>query len=115
RDVENLSRLTSLGDLTFHTVTVAPEGLNGLKLLPNLKDLEIWFVNLTDRDMPLIAQQAQLQRLTIYGCDQVTDEGIGNLRTLKSLRRLHVHGKQISKDAVDELKKSLPDCDVSSD
>jgi hypothetical protein len=68
KDVAHLSHLSSLGELCFHGVTLGSDGLAPMKRLRKLKELEIYFTNLTDRDLKAVARQTQLKTLTIYVC-----------------------------------------------
>jgi internalin A len=114
-DVVNLGYLQSLRKMTFHTAKLGPTGLDSLPPLSMLKELHIFYVNLTDRDLATIAKQTQLESLAINGCDGVTDEGLAHLKALGNLKALQISGKGISKKAITELGKQLPNCTINRD
>jgi internalin A len=111
--VLRLNYLQSLRDMTFHTVTLAPGGLQGLQQLEELKKLEFWFVNLTDKDIEALARQTQLESLMIYEADSITDECLKRLAALKKLRKLRIAAcNQITHEAIAALTDELPECDI---
>ena len=82
-----------------------------MKPLPKLDDLTISFVNLTDGDLKSLAKQPQLESLTLYECDGITDAGITELKTLKKLKTLSIKAcQQVTKEAVASLASELPSC-----
>ena len=110
-DVTRLGHLKSLRSMTLHTVTVGPEGIAAIQPLPKLKDLSIWFTNLSDKDLSSIAQHGELERLTIYDADGITDDGLACLKALTKLRHLRVGAcSGISAAAISSLQQELPDC-----
>jgi hypothetical protein len=113
RDVENLGHLQSLKEITMHTVQLSPSGLANLRPLAGLKTLEIWFVDLSDRDLEAVARQPQLENLSIYEADSLTDAGVKHLQSLKKLKRLRINEcGGITKEAISALQTVLPECDV---
>lgn len=110
-DVSHLSHLKSLQDLTFHTVTLAPDSLSTLRPLAKLKQLAIYIVNLSDDDLKSLAKQTQLELLTIHGCPDVTDVGIAQLKTLVNLKELSISScPRVTKKSVASLANELPNC-----
>lgn len=110
-NVVHMNYLQSLREMTFHTITLGPGGLEQLKPIPKMKELEIWYVNLSDRDMEAIGRQTQLESLTICGCRQITNEGLKHLKSLKNLKRLHIEDcDPTTKEGMAALKRALPDC-----
>jgi internalin A len=113
QDVVNLNYLKSLREMTFHSVTLDSTGIQELQALPQLQTLEFWFVNLSDADLKAIGRQTQLEALSINGCDEISAAGLGQLESLQNLRSLRFSDcSGVSQDAVDDLKKSLPNCSV---
>lgn len=111
QDVSHLGYLQSLQDLTFHTVTLAPDSLNTLPPLAKLKLLAIHSVNLTDDDLKSLAKQTQLESLTIHGCPGVTDAGIAELKTLVNLKELSIGScPGVTKEGAASLGEELPNC-----
>jgi internalin A len=111
QDVLHLGYLRSLHNLTFHTVTLGPAGLNALRPLPKLNELSISFVNLTDWDLKSLSKQLQLESLTLYECDGITDAGVAEFKTLKKLKTLSIKAcRGVTKEAVSSLASELPSC-----
>ncbi|MEM9660521.1 MAG: hypothetical protein AAF961_19320, partial [Planctomycetota bacterium] len=69
------------------------------------------YAKVTDEALPLLAGFAHLRVLDLHGQD-VTDQGVIHLRRLRHLRRLNISGTQLSRAAVEELRSSLPECEV---
>ena len=80
RDIINLGHLQSLPQMTFHSATLGPEGLTALRRLNELKRLCFWYVNLSDKDLDVLARQTQLESLTIHGCDEISEAALAALR-----------------------------------
>lgn len=115
QDVLHLGYLQSLRDLTFHSVTLAPDGLNTLRPLANLKQVSIYYVNLSDNDLNALAKQTQLESLTIQGCPDITDAGLAQLKTLINLKELSIGTCQrVTKEGVASLAGELPDCECEN-
>jgi len=111
QDVVHLGYLQSLREMTFHTVSLGPDGLAALRPLAKLKNLSIWFVNLTDSDLKSLGRQSQLESMTIYGCDGITDAGLVELKTLINLKTLSIKAcKGITKEGKSSLTRELPNC-----
>ena len=111
REVEHLSQLQSISQLTFHTVKLDESGLRSLQQLPKLKQLGIYMINLTDADLESLSRQTQLEELTIYGCKEITDRGVERLNSLTNLKKLSIKGcPDATQGAVRKLCENLPDC-----
>ena len=44
---------------------------------------------------------------------RVTDKGVPHIRTLKGLERLDIRGTRITENGLQELRRALPDCEIS--
>lgn len=110
-DVLHLNYLQSVREITFHTITLGPGGLERLQPLASMKDLSIWNVNLSDRDLEAIARQPQLESLMIYGSPDITNDGLSHLRTLKKLQKLHIEDcNGTTREGMSVLERELPEC-----
>ena len=70
---------------------------------------------ITDTGMAHLSSVASLKSLELFGLPNVTDKGILHFNRLKNLRELTVIGTtttQFSTAAVDDLKRSLPECRI---
>lgn len=111
--VLHLNYLQSLREMTFHTVTLGPPGLQGLQPLKSLKELAIWYVNLTDKDVEALSRQTQLESLTIREAELITDDCLKQLSELTNLRKLDIKGcGHITPEAIAELTDKLPNCNI---
>lgn len=78
------------------------------KLIKSLK-LEIEVDNITDESLKNLQSLKSLKKLCIVGCDKITDKGLLYLQNLKNLTDLHViKCKKITPDGIKKLKKLLP-------
>jgi hypothetical protein len=112
-NVLHLNYLQSLREMTFHTVTLAPGGLQGLQPLKKLKELAFWFVNLTDKDVEALGRQTQLESLTIQEAELITDKCLKHLAKLTNLQKLHIEGcDHITRAAIADLANALPECNI---
>ena len=65
-----------------------------------------------DDDLAHVARFTELRQLRLWGCAKVTDAALVDISKLTDLYRLSIAGTQITPDGVEELKKTLPNCDV---
>ncbi|MBW3595707.1 MAG: hypothetical protein KY475_00365, partial [Planctomycetes bacterium] len=156
-----LAPLTRLQQLDLFRLPLGPHGALRLKGLPSLEKLELNAENLGDDDLPIFATMPELTWLELFnapitnkgleglahdklsylslgGCLNVTDAGLGALRGLTNLRTLDlsesgVVGRDLTplaqiptlekveltaaqfkggQAAIDELKEKLPSCEV---
>ena len=49
---------------------------------------------------------------TPRGCE-ITNAGLGHIKTLPSLRKLHIENTKVSRDGLIMLEYDLPDCDIT--
>ena len=57
------------------------------------------------------AVQTELEELDLRD-SEVTDQGVWNLRTLKSLKRLDLRGAPVTEQGVQRLARVLPECEI---
>jgi len=86
-DLPCLSRLTDLQVLMLHDTQISDVGLVHVQGLTNLEVL--------------------LLRNT-----RVTDAGLVHLAGLNKLKRLELHGTQVTDKGLDELRQTLPNCNI---
>ena len=86
-------------------------GLEHLKGLTQLQDLEFHKARITDAGLEQLKGLTQLQFLELCGTD-ITDAGLVHLRGLTNLRSLDITGTQVTYPAVERLRQALPNCSV---
>jgi outer membrane protein assembly factor BamB len=139
--LRTLSALKQLETLNLYGNSVTDEGLIHLQSFPKLQSVDLSLLALTDRglihlsslislqDLNLlyaegfagpkitnsgltsIASMRSLQRLNLTGA-KLSDPGLISLHTLQHLKSLQVVRTGISDQAVDALRKALPECRV---
>jgi Leucine-rich repeat (LRR) protein len=96
-----MKELTAL-DLS-ETANVGNEGLEHIKGLTNLEDLNLWSTTIDDAGMPNLASLRKLKRLNLDKC-YVTDEGLKHIAGLENLDYLHIGSTKISDAGLEHLK-----------
>ncbi|MBS1668295.1 MAG: hypothetical protein JST58_13040 [Bacteroidetes bacterium] len=86
-----------------------------LQALPKneLTSLKLSNQPITDQQLSVIAGFNKIEVLNLYGT-KITDSGLRLLSNSKSLKKLYLYNTQVSKEAVDQLKKQLPELEVES-
>ncbi len=110
----NVQTLTQLEGLMLGGTRVTDKGLANLKNLPNLKGLWLDSTQATDAGLAYLQGLAQLEDLNLSGTN-VTDAGLVHLRTLTRLNKLRVQNTLVTSAGVEELKRSLPACEIIAD
>ena len=108
RLVEEWPRLRKLW--LFET-KITDAGLDHLKGLTQLQDLELHKARITDAGLKQLKGLTQLRELELYGT-KITDAGLVHLRGLTNLRYLGLTGTQVTYPAVERLRQALPNCSV---
>jgi hypothetical protein len=108
----HLAGLTKLKELGLQGSRVGDEGMHKLTRLTNLEVLFVSQMKLTDAGMIPIREFKQLRTLSLEET-RVTDAGLVHLSNLKQLQRLLVGGSRITKSGIAELKRDLPNVEVS--
>ena len=85
------------------------EGCSFLPKFSKLKTLVLTGMAVTNSGIPYIVQLESLERLQLLG-GVVTDIGFLQLAALKDLKILEIYFPLVSREALDQLKKLLPNC-----
>ncbi len=102
-----LGQLTKLEQLFLDNTGVSDKAMPMLAALTNLEELDLAETQVTDAGMSHIAKLTNLKALWLGGT-QVTDRGLEQLGTLKNLQLLDVKRTVVTPDAIQRLKKQLP-------
>ena len=105
-----LTRLENLQILELHDTDIGDTGVAHLAALPKLTHLDIGSTKVSDKGIDSILQ-LELENLTIcYAA--VTDDGLQRLTAMKSLRRLHAWGREITQSGIWRFEEKRPDCQI---
>lgn len=114
---EGLARLTKLENLTHLNVAFARQlGDAGIPHLSRMRRLEFLVISgtqITDAGLAELAELPRLSEIRIKATP-ITDAGLLHLRRHRSLKTVRIDGKgKITPDGIAELRKHLPDCQIS--
>ena len=113
---DGLSRIKGLENLEvldLKDTKITDEGLAHLKPLRNLKGLYLTRTRIGDAGLAHVGTLTDLSTLILWDT-QITDAGLAHLRSLHNLRELILWKTRVTDQAASELKKALPDCDIST-
>jgi hypothetical protein len=107
---EHLAKLQRLNKFEFSSAPL-PNILDALCTLANLRELRLNYTDATDKDLQTIAC-LRLKILDISNNPAITDEGLEHLRSMQTLRSLHLDGTRVTLEGVMRLKGALPDLEA---
>jgi serine/threonine protein kinase len=112
RNAPKLAKLKALQKLYLSQTELTDRGLSSICCLQQLRVLNLNDDNITDAELANISHMRNLEALSMMHT-HVTDAGLRYLTALKNLQFLNIsNNPQISAHAVEELRKSLPACDI---
>jgi Leucine-rich repeat (LRR) protein len=111
--VAALVDLRSLKTLVLIHTPVSDKCLAVMKEFPRLRDLELAGDNITDHGIAAISGISTLDVLDLRET-KISDQCVDELAKMQSLKRLDVNSTALSAQAIDRLKKALPNCEVLS-
>lgn len=94
--------------LKLGSIPVYHAGARALKQMLCLHSLTIRGGRLTDNDLLVLSQLANLRYLNVAFSSSLTDVGIVQLSALHCLQRLNISGTQVTNTAIFYLAKQLP-------
>ncbi|HEV3298087.1 MAG TPA: SUMF1/EgtB/PvdO family nonheme iron enzyme [Planctomycetaceae bacterium] len=107
----HLKQLTKLQELNLNGTHVTDAGIERLQGSADLKTLYLGWTRITNATLPRLAEIHNLERLYLQGT-KINDAGIKSLKGLTRLNKLDVSDTQVTQGGADELRKSLPNCEV---
>jgi len=111
-DVEPVAQLKNVVRLHLGKTGITDAALAFVKPLTGLTELHLEQTGITDKGLAQLKGLGELTYLNLYGTG-VTDAGLAQLAGLKKLKHLYVWQTKVTEGGVANLKKSLPDVDVS--
>ncbi|MFD0895781.1 hypothetical protein KBB96_02270 [Luteolibacter ambystomatis] len=77
----------------------------------NLRMVRLSETGVTDASIDALVKLSKLESVNLYGT-AVTDGGVQKLAGLPNLKRLYLWQTKVTPQAIDELKKKLPNCEI---
>ena len=100
-------------EIVLYGTSVTDSGLVHLKGLTKLETLGLGFCpKITDAGMVHLKGLTNLQSLDLRKT-KITDAGLVHLKGLNKLQWLYLMGTKVTDAGVSDLKKSLPNCEIS--
>ncbi len=109
--LRQVTRLTGLRSLNIGSTMVTGEGLESLARCKDLTSLQLPYVSVGDADISHLTVLTALSDLDLEGTD-ITDTAVKSLASLNRLTRLNLKYTALSEEAVNKLRKRLPNCTV---
>lgn len=109
--LKNLENLVQLKQLLLTDVPIDGSGMAALGRLEHLEVLNLAYTKMEDANTPHLGKLTGMKVLDL-SYTPCTDEALKPLSGLKNLQMLWVMNAQVSKEAGEELKKSLPNVTV---
>lgn len=106
-----IDELNKLSSLSVNDMPVTDNLLVYLQVLKGLDTLSLQNTSVTDTGTAQLAKLSSLKALLLDG-SKVTDQGLPALKSLDKLTLLSLRRLNVSPQAVDELKKTLPGCNI---
>jgi hypothetical protein len=75
-----------------------------------LEQIHLTFTTLSDDDLLLFSKVTSLKELSLSGSLKITDAGVEHLAALTNLEKLKVDYTYVSNEAIERLRKILPNC-----
>jgi len=110
--VAHLKRL-QLEQLSLWKTNVTDAGVGHLRDMRTLRNLVLDETQITDAALEHLGQLTSLEEWLGLTHTHVTDAGLTHLTQLKKLKNLNLIGTNVSRDGLEQLRKALPETNVS--
>lgn len=108
----HVSKIRTLATLDLQNSKVTGRGLRLLENHPSLTTLWANGLSVSNDDLAFLCTLRNLEELSLSD-PGITDDAVIHLAKMTSLRKLNVRGSLLSFAAITELKKALPECNIS--
>ena len=109
--LQSLSGLKFLESLNLERTQITDASADVLLSFPQLSELSLRFTRVGDPTAARLGQLPQLEKLYLTST-QLSDAAAPNLAKLDGLKELYIRWTRISDAGAEELRQSLPRCDV---
>ena len=99
-------------DIYFYDTVGTDDLVRQLEGMVEVEELVFELTDLSEAGMASIAKLPRLRKLVLYGGRGINDACIAKLNGMTSLTELELLNRQITHDAIEELRKKLPKCDI---
>jgi Leucine-rich repeat (LRR) protein len=108
----HMSGFPNLETLGLSQTSVTDKGLTHLRGLKNLRYLALLQTQVGDMGLAHLVDLPSLATLSLEST-QITDAGLSHVRKIKNLRLLKVEGTKVTRNAVEALRRALPECEIT--
>lgn len=105
--------LKQLVSVDLSATKVTDRGVATLSGAENLRMVRLGETGVTDAALDTLGKLKSLESVSLYGT-AVTDAGVNKLANLSNLKHLYLAGTKVTPNALTELKKKLPQCQIES-
>lgn len=109
---QSLAGSESLETLWLNRARVTDKAMQGIARCPNLKDLRLEKNDLTNKGIGFLKNHKSLENIVLAGNVRLTNQALGNLSSIKTLKLVNVRGTQCSDTVKAEFLKYVPGCDL---
>lgn len=109
--IEKIHALKALKHLGLNSTSISDDALSSVALCEHLEELQLMDTAITNIGVSKICQLHSLCSLDLSGTD-VNENCVGDIVKLRHLSRLDLRDLDFSDDAIIELKKYLPNCQI---
>ena len=109
--LQYLKDLRQLTELDLYGTKISDAGIVHLRELKNLRKLNLLGANVTDAAVEVLTGLTNLEELNLYGT-RITNAGVEKLKTLSRLRELDLRYTRITSGGAASLASALPKCHV---
>ncbi len=109
--LSHLSELVRLEYLGLRGNDISSDGLMSLSDLKALRELNLAQTNVDDRGVKWLSRHFKLEALWLHDT-RITNDALEDLATMKTLQKLYLQRTNTTADAIEKLRRELPDCRV---
>lgn len=112
---ESICQNVDMRELRLALVNFNEVNLAHIAKLESLESLVLRLCDLRVGDIKLIADNSNLQSLTLLEVDSFQDDHLEELNSMTSLKLLRVFGTKVTKDGIEKIKSATPGIRIETD